>query len=101
MGFLGGAALLTAAVAVSKLLGALYKIPLGNLLGSRGMGISNFIIRCSIFLKTCSVMYESTNQQHCILTFPCIHFRQTFPSELFHILFVHNTVITSCLRVLP
>ena len=36
MGFLGGAALLTAAVAVSKLLGALYKIPLGNLLGSRG-----------------------------------------------------------------
>ena len=63
--------------------------------------ISNFIIRCSIFLKTCSVMYESTNQQHCILTFPCIHFRQTFPSELFHILFVHNTVITSCLRVLP
>ena len=35
MGFLGGAALLTAAVAVSKLLGALYKIPLGNLLGSR------------------------------------------------------------------
>ena len=38
MGFLGGAALLTAAVAVSKLLGALYKIPLGNLLGSRGMG---------------------------------------------------------------
>ena len=27
MGFLGGAALLTAAVAVSKLLGALYKIP--------------------------------------------------------------------------
>lgn len=33
MGFLGGAALLTAAVAVSKLLGALYKIPLGNLLG--------------------------------------------------------------------
>ena len=38
MGFLGGAALLTAAVAVSKLLGAFYKIPLGNLLGSRGMG---------------------------------------------------------------
>ena len=38
MGFLGGAALLTAAVAVSKLLGALYNIPLGNLLGSRGMG---------------------------------------------------------------
>ena len=37
MGFLGGAALLTAAVAVSKLLGALYKIPLGNLLDKEGM----------------------------------------------------------------
>ena len=38
MGFLGGAALLTASVAVRKLRGALYKITLGNLLGSRGMG---------------------------------------------------------------
>ena len=35
--FLSGAAVLAGAVAVTKLLGALYKIPLGNLLDSRGM----------------------------------------------------------------
>ena len=35
--FMGGAAILALAVAVTKLLGALYKIPLGNLLDSRGM----------------------------------------------------------------
>ena len=35
--FLSGAAVLAGAVAVTKVLGALYKIPLGNLLGSRGM----------------------------------------------------------------
>lgn len=35
--FLSGAAVLTAAVAVTKVLGALYKIPLGNLLDSTGM----------------------------------------------------------------
>ncbi len=36
MGFLGGCRLLTAAVAVGS--GGGRKIPLGNLLGSRGMG---------------------------------------------------------------
>ena len=36
-GFLGSAAVLTAAVFLGKILGALYKIPLGNLLGSSGM----------------------------------------------------------------
>lgn len=35
--FISGAAVLTAAVAVTKVLGALYKIPLGNLLDSTGM----------------------------------------------------------------
>ena len=35
--FLNGAAILAGAVAVTKVLGALYKIPLGNLLDSQGM----------------------------------------------------------------
>ena len=35
--FMGGAAILAGAVAVTKLLGAVYKIPLGNLLDSEGM----------------------------------------------------------------
>ena len=35
--FLGGAMILTATVAVTKVVGALYKIPLGNLLDSEGM----------------------------------------------------------------
>ena len=35
--FLSGAAVLAGAVAVTKVLGALYKIPLGNLLDSQGM----------------------------------------------------------------
>ena len=35
--FMGGAAILAGAVAATKLLGALYKIPLGNLLDSEGM----------------------------------------------------------------
>ena len=36
-GFLSSAAVLTAAVFLGKIIGALYKIPLGNLLGSAGM----------------------------------------------------------------
>lgn len=36
--FLGGAATLAAAVALVKLIGALYKIPLGNMLSGEGMG---------------------------------------------------------------
>ena len=36
-GFFGSAAVLTTAVFLGKILGALYKIPLGNLLGSSGM----------------------------------------------------------------
>ncbi len=35
--FLSGAMILTAAIAVTKFIGALYKIPLGNLLDSEGM----------------------------------------------------------------
>ena len=34
--FLGGAAILTAAVVIVKLIGAAYKIPLSNILGSAG-----------------------------------------------------------------
>lgn len=36
--FLGGAATLAAAVAIVKIIGALYKIPLGNMLSGTGMG---------------------------------------------------------------
>ncbi len=36
--FLGGAAVLTAAVVLVKIISACYKIPLGNLLGDEGMG---------------------------------------------------------------
>ena len=34
--FLGGAAVLAAAVAIVKLIGAVYKIPLGNIIGDEG-----------------------------------------------------------------
>ena len=34
--FLGGAAVLTAAVVIVKLIGAVYKLPLNNILGSVG-----------------------------------------------------------------
>ena len=39
--FLGGAAILAAAVAIVKIIGAVYKIPLGNILGSTGKGYFN------------------------------------------------------------
>ena len=35
--FLSGAMILTATIVVTKFIGALYKIPLGNLLDSEGM----------------------------------------------------------------
>ena len=35
--FLGGAAILAAAVAIVKLIGAAYKLPLNNILGDVGM----------------------------------------------------------------
>ena len=38
-GFIKGAAILAAAGIVCKLLGALYRIPLGNLIGAEGMGL--------------------------------------------------------------
>ena len=34
--FLGGAAILAAAVAIVKIIGAIYKIPLGNIIGDEG-----------------------------------------------------------------
>ena len=39
--FLGGAAILAAAVVVVKIIGALYKIPLGNILDDEGFGHFN------------------------------------------------------------
>lgn len=38
--FLGGAAVLAAAVAIVKIIGAVYKIPLGNIIGDEGKAIS-------------------------------------------------------------
>ena len=34
--FLGGAAILASAVAIVKIIGAIYKIPFGNIVGSEG-----------------------------------------------------------------
>ena len=45
--FIGGAAVLAAAVAVTKVLGALYKIPLGNMLDSEGM--AHFYVAYNIY----------------------------------------------------
>ena len=45
--FLSGAAVLSTAVAVTKVLGALYKIPLGNLLG--GAGMAHFYAAYNVF----------------------------------------------------
>ena len=39
--FLGGAAILAAAVAIVKIIGAVYKIPFGNIVGSRGQTYFN------------------------------------------------------------
>ncbi|MDD4715561.1 MAG: hypothetical protein PHT34_03290 [Oscillospiraceae bacterium] len=48
--FWGGAATLAAAVAVVKIIGALYKIPLGNMLTGEGMDI---LARRIIFTMCC------------------------------------------------
>lgn len=45
--FIGGAAILAAAVAVTKVIGALYKIPLGNLLDKEGM--AHFYVAYNIY----------------------------------------------------
>ncbi|MBE6918593.1 MAG: polysaccharide biosynthesis protein [Ruminococcaceae bacterium] len=45
--FIGGAAVLAAAVAVTKVLGAVYKIPLGNLLDKEGM--AHFYVAYNIY----------------------------------------------------
>ena len=37
--YLHGAAIMTAGVIIMKILGALYKIPLGNMLGDDGYGL--------------------------------------------------------------
>ena len=39
--FLGGAAVLAAAVAIVKVIGAVYKIPFGNIVGSQGQTYFN------------------------------------------------------------
>ena len=45
--FLGGAAVLAAAVAVVKLIGAVYKIPLGNIIGDEGK--AHFTVAYNIY----------------------------------------------------
>ena len=45
--FIGGAAILAGAVAVTKVIGALYKIPLGNLLDKEGM--AHFYVAYNIY----------------------------------------------------
>lgn len=45
--FMGGAAVLAGAVAITKLIGALYKIPLGNLLDKEGM--AHFYVAYNIY----------------------------------------------------
>ena len=52
--FIGGAAVLTAAVIAVKLISALYKIPLGNILDDEGMGNFNVAYNVYTFLFTLS-----------------------------------------------
>lgn len=69
--FLSGAAVLSAAVAVTKVLGAFYKIPLGNLLGSGGM--AHFYAAYNVFnvlVMACAGMpaaISRTVSQYCAL----------------------------------
>ena len=50
--FLGGAANLAAAVAAVKIIGAVYKIPLGNIIGAN-------IIDLTLILPVCALIYGS------------------------------------------
>ena len=52
--FLGGVAILTIAVALVKVIGALYKIPLGNILGTEGMTHFNAAYKIYGFLLALS-----------------------------------------------
>ena len=52
--FLGGVATLTVAVALVKIIGALYKIPLGNILGTEGMTHFNAAYKIYGFLLALS-----------------------------------------------
>ena len=56
--FMGGAAILAGAVAVTKLLGALYKIPLGNLLDRAGHGA--FLRRVQHLQSAAGAVYSGT-----------------------------------------
>ena len=47
--FLGGAAILAAAVVIVKLIGAAYKIPLSNILGSAGQTYFDTAYRSTTF----------------------------------------------------
>ena len=47
--FMHGAAILTVGVIIMKILGAIYKVPLGNILGDYGYGISSQPITFTIF----------------------------------------------------
>ena len=63
--------------------------------------VSEFIIWCSVFLKSGMVMYKGCNDQGGILCFCLVHFRQTFSADLLHHLFGHYTIISSGLGVFP
>lgn len=52
--FLGGAAILAAAVAIVKLIGAAYKLPLNNILGDVGMSYWDTAYKIYNFLLTFS-----------------------------------------------
>ena len=54
--FLGGVAVLTMAVVVVKLISAVYKIPLGNLLDDEGMG--HFNIAYNVYNFSPAVVYR-------------------------------------------
>lgn len=53
-GFLHGAALLGASVILAKILGAVYRIPLTNILGAEGMGIYHFVYPVFALILTLS-----------------------------------------------
>ncbi len=53
-GYLSGAGVLAAAVIFAKVLGAIYRIPLANMLGAEGMGIYQFVYPVFALLLTLS-----------------------------------------------
>ena len=71
--FMGGAVILAGAVAVTKLLGALYKIPLGNLLDSEGMAhfYAAYNIYSLLLVLSTAVLTERGANGGCGSCFAC------------------------------